>query len=85
MNEGNVVSRSGPSMRSLQYAKRALLKKFGEREWFRGVGIVPTDAGLGLRLNVDPDVEVEENEIPTTYRRISIEIVKTRGYEPRKR
>ena len=71
-------------MRSLQRAKRALLKKFGERAWFRGVGIVPTDAGLGLRLNVDPDVEVEEEEIPATYRRIPIEIVQTKGYKPRK-
>ena len=78
------MSRSGPSTRSLQRAKRSLLKKYGERDWFRGVGIVPTDGGLGLRLNVDPDVNVEEDEIPATYHRIAIEIVPTKGYELRK-
>jgi len=77
------MSQSGPSLRSLRDAKRALLKKFGERAWFRGVGIVPTDAGLGLRLNVDPDVEIDDEEIPATYRKISIEIVQTKGYESR--
>ena len=70
-------------MRSLRRAKRGLLKKFGEREWFLGVGIVPTDAGLCLRLNVDPDVEIEEHEIPATYHNIPIEILQTKGYAPR--
>lgn len=77
------MSGSGPSTRSLQRAKRSLLKKYGERDWFRGVGIVPTDEGLGLRLNVDPDVEIAEDEIPATYYNIVIEIVRTRGYKPR--
>lgn len=74
-----------PSTRSLQRAKRSLLKKFGERRWFRGVGIVPTDEGLALRLNVDPDAIVEEGEIPATFHNIAIEIVRTKGYEPRKK
>lgn len=78
------MSGSGPSTRSLQRAKRSLLKKYGARDWFRGVGIVPTDEGLGLRLNVDPDAKLEKNEIPATYYNIAIEIVRTRGYKPRK-
>ena len=78
------MSGLGPSTRSLQRAKRSLLKKYGERDWFRGVGIVPTDEGLGLRLNVDPDVKIEEGEIPATYHNIAIEIVRTKGYKPRK-
>ena len=78
------MSGLGPSTRSLQRAKRSLLKKHGERDWFRGVGIVPTDGGLGLRLYVDPDVKIEENEIPATYHNIAIEIVRTKGYKPRK-
>lgn len=78
------MSGSGPSTRSLQRAKRSLLKDYGERDWFRGVGIVPRDGGLGLRLNVDPDVNIEEDEIPATCHNIAIEIVRTKGYKPRK-
>ena len=79
------MSGSGPGTLALQRAKRSLLEKFGEREWFRGVGIVPTDAGvLGLRLNVDPDVEVEKDEIPARYQGIAIEIVRIKGYKPRR-
>lgn len=77
------MSASGPSTRALRRAKRSLLKKYGERDWFRGVGIVPAEGGLGLRLNVDPDVEIEEDEIPATYYNIAIEIVRTKGYKPR--
>lgn len=71
-------------MRSLQSAKRSLLKKYGDRDWCHGVGIVPTEQGLGLRMNVDPQAKLEEDKIPTTYRNIAIEIVRTEGYKPRK-
>lgn len=71
-------------MRSLQRAKRSLLKKYGERDWFHGVGIVPTEQGLCLRMNVAPKAKLEDDEIPTTYRNIAIEIVRTEGYKPRK-
>ena len=60
------------------------MKKYGDRCWFRGVGIVPTDEGLALRLNVDPDAIVEEGEIPATFQNIAIEVVRTKGYKPRK-
>lgn len=75
---------SAPSTRALQRAKRSLAKKYGDRRWFRGVGIVPTDAGLALRLNVDPDAIIEEGEIPATFHNLAIEIVRTKGYKPRK-
>ncbi len=78
------MSESRSSTRSLQRAKRSLQEKFGERDWFRGVGIVPTDEGLCLRLNVDADVKVGEDEIPQTYHNIAIEIVRTKGYKLRK-
>jgi len=78
------MSGSEPSTRSLQRAKRSLLKKYGQCDWFRGVGIVPTDGGVGLRLNVDPDVKIKEDEIPATHHNIAIEIVRTKGYKPRK-
>lgn len=78
------MSGSGSSPRSLQRAKRSLLKKYGGREWFRGVGIVPTAGGMALRLNVDADANIDEDELPATYYHIAIEIVRTKGYEPRK-
>jgi len=74
---------TGRSRRTLQRAKRHLLEKYGECDWFCGIGIVPTGEGLGLRLNVDPDVPVEAGEIPQSYRRISIEIVPMKGYTAR--
>lgn len=79
----NEMTSSGRSTRSLQRAKRGLLEKYGGRDWFRGVGIVPTDGGLGLRLNVDSEATLEEDEIPTKYHNIAIEIVRTKGYKPR--
>ncbi len=78
------MTESVSSTRSLQRAKRSLAKKYGDRSWFRGVGIVPTDEGPALRLNVDPDAIVEEGEIPATFHNIAIEIVTTKGYKPRK-
>lgn len=78
-----MTASSGPDKHSLQRAKRSLLKMYGEREWFRGVGIVPTEGGLCLRLNIDPEVTLGENEIPATYQDIAIEIVRTKGYEAR--
>ena len=80
-----MTTSSGPSTRSLQRAKRSLLKKYGERDWFGGVGIVPTEEGLGLRLNVDPEATIEDDEIPATYHNIAVEIVRTKGYKPREK
>ena len=76
-------SQTKPSRRTLQRAKRSLKETYGDCEWFCGVGIVPTDDGLGLRLNVDPQVAVTEGEIPETYRNIAIEIVPIKDYQPR--
>jgi hypothetical protein len=76
---------SAPSTRALQRAKRSLAKKYGDRGWFRGVGIVPTDDGLALRLNVDPDAKVEAGEIPATFQNIAIEVVRMKGYKARKK
>ena len=71
-------------IKALQRAKQALREKYGSRDWFRGVGIAPSNAGIGLRLNVDPAVHVAEGEIPKSFRGYSIEVVFIRGYEPRK-
>ncbi|MBT8078079.1 MAG: hypothetical protein KJO31_05845 [Gammaproteobacteria bacterium] len=75
--------KKGPSRRTLQRAKRTLLDEYGDCKWFGGVGIVPTDGGLGLRLNVDPDVPVADGEIPAKIRSVELEIVPIRGYESR--
>ena len=75
-----MARRKGPSRRTLQRAKRTILDEYGDCEWFCGVGIVPNDGGLGLRLNVDPDVPVKEGEIPVRIRSVELEIVPIRGY-----
>lgn len=74
---------SGPTRQSLQRARRSLLEKYGQRSWFRGVGIVPTDAGLGLRMNIDPGATIEDDVLPRSHHDIAIEIVRTKGYERR--
>lgn len=77
------MRKSVPSQRALQRAKRSLGHKFGHCEWFRGVGIVPVDDGLALRLNVAPNADIAENEIPATYYNIAVHVVKMGGYELR--
>ncbi len=74
------ASRQTP--RAAQRAKRSLHKKFGDRKWFRGVGIVPAAEGLALRLNVDPS-EAGNEAIPETYYNFPVEVVEIRGYEAR--
>lgn len=71
-------------LRAAERAKRSLHKKFADRQWFRGVGIVPAVDGLALRLNVDPSVAVE-NAIPETYYNFPVEVVEIGGYEVRPR
>lgn len=78
------MSDSDPCREKLRSIKSAMLKQYGDCEWFCGVGIIPTDDGLGLRLNVDPEIEVEDGEIPDTYDSIAIEIMPIGGYEARK-
>ena len=51
----------------LRRAKEALRKEYGDRPWFRGVGIGTSKSGLVLRLNVDPDTDLPENEVPQTF------------------
>lgn len=67
----------------LQAAKDALKAEYGDRAWFRGVGIAPASNGLCLRLNVDPAVHVADDEIPQRYRGHAVEVVFIEKYEPR--
>lgn len=76
------LSRQTP--RAAQRAKRSLQKKFRDREWYRGVGIVPADDGLALRLNVDPSIAPRDT-IPETYYKFPVEVVEIGGYEVRTR
>lgn len=75
---------SQQSVRAAQRAKRSLHKKFGDRAWFRGVGIVPAVDGLALRLNVDPSV-ASGDSIPATYYNFPVEVVEISGYGARDR
>lgn len=69
---------------NIQAAKKALLEEFGERPWFRGAGIAPGARGLQLRLNVDPEAELGDDEIPKRYRGFAVEVVRIRSYRPRR-
>lgn len=64
-------------------AKKALLKKFAGRPWFRGAGIAPSKAGLKLRLNVAPGAKGARGEIPRTFRGFDVEVVLIDTYKPR--
>ena len=72
-----------PDPAELRRAKDALREKYGRYDWFRGVGIAPSETGLALRLNVDPSAGVPLNKLPKTFRRYDVEIVFIQGYEPR--
>ena len=75
---------SHEDLQALRGAKQALHEKYGGCAWFRGVGIGRSDAGLGLRLNVDPTVPAQEGEVPTSFQGFPIDIVYIRAYKPRK-
>ncbi len=77
------MSSTVPSQRAVRRAKKSLLRKYEGRDWFRGVGIVPADDGLALRLNVAADADIGDNEIPSSYYRIPVQVVKLAGYELR--
>ncbi len=78
-----LMTESQPDIEALRSAKRALLEKYGDCPWFRGVGIGPSGSGMSLRLNVDPRVEVADAEIPKSFRGYAIDIVYIGDYEPR--
>ena len=77
------MSSTAPSQRAVRRAKRSLLRKYEDREWFLGVGIVPVDDGLALRLNVAADSDIADDEIPASYYRIPVQVVKMTGYKLR--
>ena len=39
--------------------------------------------GLALRVNVAADADIADDEIPASYYRIPVQVVKTSGYELR--
>ncbi len=71
-------------IQELQRAKEALREQYGRRAWFRGVGLAPSDAGLILRLNVDPAVKVDPAEIPHEFRGHPVDVVYIGAYKPRR-
>ncbi len=77
------MSEDADNIEAVRSAKNALQEEYGECAWFRGVGIAPSESGFLLRLNVDPNVEVETGEIPHCYQGHGIEIVYIGAYKPR--
>lgn len=69
-------------LNALHQAKDAFTEKYGKHKWFRAIGIAPSDDGLVLRLNTDPDIETKD-EIPTTYQGFTIEVVQIKEYKLR--
>ena len=68
----------------LDAAKKALTDEYGKCAWVRGVGIAPTPSGgLGLRLNVDPDLLPADQSLPQEYAGLPVETVFIKGYEAR--
>ncbi len=65
----------------LKRAKRMLHKRFSSADWYSGVGIVPADGGLGLRLTVSN--EPNDKEVPKTYYGFPVEVVVMGRYSPR--
>jgi len=69
---------------ALRQAKEELVERFGDRPWFRGAGIAPSESGLVLRVNVDPDVEVDDAvPVPERLRGFPVEVIHIKGYAPR--
>lgn len=64
-------------------AKKALLKKFSSRPWFRGAGIAPSKAGVKLRLNVVPDTDTKHEDIPKKFHGFDVEVVFIDTYKAR--
>lgn len=67
----------------LRRAKETLQKQYGEKKWFRGVGIAPSDHGLVLRLNVDDREAGTPSEIPGECEGYKLEIVNISHYKKR--
>ena len=67
----------------VQKAKDALHEKFGDRSWFRGVGIAPKAGGMALRLNADPAQREDAAEIPKKFQGFEVEVVFIDTYKPR--
>ena len=70
-------------LKNVSSAKKALLKKFSGRPWFRGAGIAPSKTGLKLRLNVTPEMNATAEEIPKQFRGFDVEVVFIDTYKMR--
>jgi len=67
----------------VQSAKKAIAAEYGERPWFRGVGIAPSAQGFSLRLNVDPASGLTREDLPAEYGGVPVEVVFIGKYRPR--
>ena len=64
-------------------AKEALRSRYGREPWFRGVGITPQPNGLGLRLTLAPELDLNSIKLPSEMEGFPVEIVQIAAYGPR--
>ncbi|MEM7083185.1 MAG: hypothetical protein AAF465_10660 [Pseudomonadota bacterium] len=62
-------------------AKRMLHKRLAPFGWYAGLGLVPAEGGLGLRVTAS--TQPNPDDVPTTYYGFPVEVVVTRGYVAR--
>ena len=79
---GVSIEKNAANVLTARAAKEQLAATFSQKAWFRGVGIVPTPTGLGLRLNVAPTV-ADLVDLPKSVGEFPVEVVFLEGYEPR--
>jgi hypothetical protein len=66
-----------------RHAKQVLQERYAQLDWYRGVGIAPSDDGFAVRLNVSPQARDLESSLPHECEGVPIQIVFIEGYAPR--
>lgn len=73
---------AGPTIEEVRAAKQRLAALFENKAWYRGVGIVPTHGGFGLRLNVS-STDTADVSIPADVDGVQVQVVHIDGYHAR--
>jgi hypothetical protein len=64
-------------------AKAEAETRYGQADWFRGVGLAPHGDGLAVRLNVAPEGREHAGSLPKELGGVPLELVFIEGYGPR--
>ena len=77
------MTEDSAQLASVTRAKEQLKASVSENSWYRGVGIARSKSGFMLRLNVDADADVTEDELPESVGGFEVEVVFIHEYKPR--